>query len=114
MRLIFITLLALALATAVGLGSTYMTATRGTDLGTLTIGAWTARPKSGTAEVDPYSRASIARTMRSIPATWPFDTNTGTFEDRCGRVLMNFAQKSASPTSRSRASHSAPRSSVMQ
>jgi hypothetical protein len=60
-RLIFITLLALALATAVGLGSTYMTATRGTDLGTLTIGAWTARPKSGTAEVDPYSRASIAR-----------------------------------------------------
>ena len=38
-----------------------MTATRGTDLGTLTIGAWTARPKSGTADVDPYSRASIAR-----------------------------------------------------
>ena len=61
MRLIFITLLALALATVVGLGSTFMTATRGTDLGTLKIGAWTARPKSGTAEVDPYSRASIAR-----------------------------------------------------
>lgn len=61
MRLILITLLALALATVVGLGSTYMTATRGTDLGTLTIGAWTARPKSGTADVDPYSRASIAR-----------------------------------------------------
>ena len=61
MRLIFITLLALALATAVGLGSTYMTSTRGTDLGTLTIGAWTARPKSGTADIDPYSRASIAR-----------------------------------------------------
>ena len=61
MRLIFITLLALALATAVGLGSTYMTSTRGTDLGTLTIGAWTARPKSGSSEIDPYSRASIAR-----------------------------------------------------
>ena len=61
MRLIFITLLALVLATVVGLGSTYLTATRGTDLGTLTIGAWTARPKSGTADVDPYSRASIAR-----------------------------------------------------
>jgi hypothetical protein len=52
-RLILITLLALALATVVGLGSTYVTATRGTDLGTLTIGAWTARPKSGTADVDP-------------------------------------------------------------
>src|ERR1700726_3669379 len=38
-----------------------MTATRGTDLGPLTIGAWTARPKTGTADVDPYSRASIAR-----------------------------------------------------
>jgi hypothetical protein len=33
-------------------------------------------------------------------------------ENRCGRVLMNFAQKSASPTCRSRASHSAPRSSL--
>jgi hypothetical protein len=60
-RLIFITLLALALATVVGLGSTFMTATRGTDLGTLTIGAWTARPKSGSSDIDPYSRASIAR-----------------------------------------------------
>ena len=38
-----------------------MTATRGTDLGTLTIGAWTARPKTGTADIDPYSRAAIAR-----------------------------------------------------
>src|SRR5579859_3128195 len=60
-RLIFITLLALVLATIVGLGATWVTATRGTDLGTLTIGSWTARPKTGTAEIDPYSRASIAR-----------------------------------------------------
>ena len=61
MRLIFVTLLALILAAAIGLGATWMTATRGTDLGTLTIGAWTARPRTGTVEVDPYSRASIAR-----------------------------------------------------
>ena len=60
-RLIFITLLALMLATFIGLGATWVTATRGTDLGTLTIGAWTARPKNGTADVDPYSRAAIAR-----------------------------------------------------
>ena len=51
MRLIFITLLALILATVVGLGATWLTATRGTDLGTLRIGAWTARPKTGTAKV---------------------------------------------------------------
>ena len=60
-RLLFITLLALVLATVVGLGATWMTATRGTDFGTLKIGAWTARPKTGTADADPYSRASIAR-----------------------------------------------------
>jgi hypothetical protein len=60
-RLILSTLLALIIATLVGLGSTYVTATRGTDLGTLKIGAWTARPKNGTADVDPYSRATIAR-----------------------------------------------------
>ena len=47
MRLIFITLLALLVAAAVGLGTTWMTTTRGTELGTLTIGAWTARPRDG-------------------------------------------------------------------
>ena len=61
MRLVLVTLLALILAAAIGLGATWTTATRGTDIGTLTIGAWTARPKTGTVEVDPYSRASIAR-----------------------------------------------------
>jgi hypothetical protein len=60
-RLIFITLVTLMLATVVGLGATWLTATRGTDVGTLTIGAWTARPKTGTADVDPYSRAVILR-----------------------------------------------------
>ncbi|KAH2459475.1 hypothetical protein KXV61_008739, partial [Aspergillus fumigatus] len=60
-RLVFIILLALVIASAIGLGSTYMTATKGTDLGTLKIGAWTARPKTGTADVDPYSRAIIVR-----------------------------------------------------
>jgi hypothetical protein len=59
--MILITLLALILATIVGLGATWLTATRGTDLGTLTIGAWTARPRTGTSEIDPYARASIAR-----------------------------------------------------
>jgi len=60
-RLILFTLLALIIAAGVGVGATWMTATRGTDFGTLTIGAWTARPRAGTAEVDPYARAAIAR-----------------------------------------------------
>ena len=61
MRLIFISILVLLLASTIGLGATWMTSTRGTNFGAITIGAWTARPKSGTADVDPYSRASIAR-----------------------------------------------------
>ena len=61
MRLVVVTLLALILAAAIGLGATWTTATRGTEIGTLTIGAWTARPRTGTVDVDPYSRASIAR-----------------------------------------------------
>lgn len=61
MRLILITLTALLLASVVGVGATWMTTTRGTEIGTLTIGAWTARPRTGTADVDPYSRATIVR-----------------------------------------------------
>lgn len=61
MRLLFVALVALTLAAAVGLGSTWMTTTRGTELGTLTIGAWTARPRIGTVDIDPYSRATVTR-----------------------------------------------------
>ncbi|MGX9393673.1 DUF1214 domain-containing protein [Nitrobacteraceae bacterium UC4446_H13] len=61
MRLILMALLILVLATVAGLGATWMTATRGTDLGTLTIGAWTARPRIGTTEINPYARASVIR-----------------------------------------------------
>jgi hypothetical protein len=60
-RLILMALLILLIATAVGLGATWMTATRGTDLGTLTIGAWTARPRIGTTEINPYTRATVVR-----------------------------------------------------
>jgi hypothetical protein len=60
-RLIFITLSSLLIATVVGLGATWVTSTRGVNVGTITIGAWTARPKTGTSDIDPYSRASIAR-----------------------------------------------------
>ncbi|SEI09377.1 DUF1214 domain-containing protein [Tardiphaga sp. OK245] len=82
MRLIFLTLLALAIATAVGLGLTWTTATRGTDLGTLTIGAWTARPRTGTSEIDPYARASIARSGELPIGTGDGVTFTATADDR--------------------------------
>ena len=61
MRLILTTALILIVATVVGLGATWMTATRGTDFGTLTIGAWTAQPRIGTTEINPYARATVIR-----------------------------------------------------
>ena len=82
MRLIFITLLALILASAIGLGSTYMTATKGTEIGTLKIGAWTARPKTGTADVDPYSRAIIVRSGELPVGTGDGVAFTATTDDR--------------------------------
>jgi hypothetical protein len=61
-RLIFISLIALVIATGVGLGMTWTTSTRGLSFDALKIGPWTAWPKTGTAEIDPYARASVART----------------------------------------------------
>jgi hypothetical protein len=61
-RLLFGTLFALTIAAAVGLGATWIALTQGTAYGGVTIGAWTAWPKNGTAGIDPYARAMIART----------------------------------------------------
>ncbi len=64
MRLLLGTLFALIVAAVVGLGSTYLALTRGAAFGALRIGSWTAWPKTGTQNADPYARASIARSGR--------------------------------------------------
>lgn len=94
MRLIFTTILVLVIAAVVGLGLTWATATRGTDIGTLTIGSWTARPKIGTTEINPYSRASIARsgelpvgTGDGIAFTANADDNKKPLDGRCDIVV---------------------------
>ena len=94
MRLLFVTVLALALATVVGVGTTWMTATKGTDLGTLTIGSWTARPKTGTADIDPYSRATIVRngelpigTGDGVAFTTASDDQKKPLDGRCDVLL---------------------------
>lgn len=94
MRLVFITLLALLIASAVGLGSTYMTATKGTEIGTLRIGAWKARPKTGNADVDPYSRATIVRsgelpigTGDGVAFTATTDDGNKPLDGRCDVVV---------------------------
>jgi len=63
-RLLFGTLFGLAVAALVGLGLTYVALSRGVSFGGLTIESWTARPKTGTVDADPYARAEIARTGR--------------------------------------------------
>jgi len=61
-RLLIGSLYTFIVAAAIGLGSTWYALTRDAGFGTLKIGAWTARPKTGTADIDPYARATIART----------------------------------------------------
>lgn len=64
MRLLVATLLTLSLAAVIGLGATYVSVTHGQGFGALRIGAWTALPKSGTPEIDPYAKATLARLGR--------------------------------------------------
>lgn len=86
MRLILITLVTLIIATIVGLGTTWLTATRGVDVGTIKIGPWTARPKTGTSDIDPYSRASVARSGELPVGTGDGVMFTATTDDT-GRKL---------------------------
>jgi hypothetical protein len=93
-RLLLGTLFALAVAALVGLGATYMALSRGAAFGALTIGSWTAWPKTGTADADPYARASIARTGQlptalgdGVSFTAQADENGKLLDGRCDVVL---------------------------
>jgi hypothetical protein len=55
-------LLAVALGTSLGLAATYFSLAKGLGFGAVRAGPWTAWPKSGSTEADPYARAAIART----------------------------------------------------
>jgi hypothetical protein len=54
-------LFSLLVAAAFGLGLTWFALTDGTAYGGVSIGAWTAWPKTGTPGIDPYARAIVAR-----------------------------------------------------
>jgi hypothetical protein len=93
-RLLFGTLFGLAVAAIVGLGLTYFSLTRGTAFGGLSIESWTAWPKSGTMDADPYARASIARTGRlptalgdGVSFTVQSDDDGKVLDGRCEVVL---------------------------
>jgi hypothetical protein len=57
-------LFAFVVAAALGLGVTWLALSRDVAFGGVTIGAWTAWPKVGTQEIDPYARAVLAQTGR--------------------------------------------------
>lgn len=94
MRLLFGTLFGLVVAAVVGLGATYFTLNRGAAFGGLTIGSWTAWPKTGTTDADPYARATIARTGQlpmalgdGVKFTAESDDNGRLLDGRCDVVL---------------------------
>jgi hypothetical protein len=93
-RLLLGSLFALAVAALVGLGATYFALTRGAAFSGLSIGSWTARPKTGTVEADPYARATIARTGQlpialgdGVSFTAQTDDNGKLLDGRCDVVL---------------------------
>ena len=102
MRLLFGSCFALLLAAAVGLGMTWLTISRGVAFGTMTVGAWTAWPKTGSVDIDPYARATIART-----GELPLGTGDGVAfyarTDDTGNVLdgrCTFTISGTTPTAR--------------
>ena len=61
MRIPFYVALVVAIAVGGGGASVWFALNAIDGLDTLTVGAWTAYPESGTPQVDPYGRARIAR-----------------------------------------------------
>jgi hypothetical protein len=93
-RLLLTSLYCMALAAAIGLGSTWFALSRGVTVGALNIGAWSARPKAGTAEIDPYSRAEVERSGAlpmglgdGVVFTAMSDDNGRTLDGRCDLTI---------------------------
>lgn len=60
MRAVFV-LIALFIGLVTGLGLTWLASARSNGFGAVQVGAWTAWPRSGTSDADPYARAVFAR-----------------------------------------------------
>jgi hypothetical protein len=93
-RLLLGIFIAFAVAAVTGLGLTWSALTRGTTFGGLTLGAWKAWPKTGTADIDPYARAMIARSGElplssgdGVAFHARADDNGRPFDGRCDVVV---------------------------
>jgi hypothetical protein len=60
-RLLLGLLFALTIAATSGLGATWFAVTHAAAFGPIRVGAWKAWPKTGTPDIDPYARATMAR-----------------------------------------------------
>jgi len=58
---VIVILIALLVGSATGLGLTWLASARSNGFGAVQVGAWTAWPRSGTSDADPYARAVFAR-----------------------------------------------------
>jgi hypothetical protein len=85
-RLLLGSLFALAMAAAIGLGTTWLALTQGTAFGGVNIGAWTARPKVGTPGIDPYSHAMVVRSGE-LPVGSGDGVAFSSHADDAGRLL---------------------------
>jgi hypothetical protein len=81
----------------VGLGTTWLALNHGAAFGAVTIGAWSAWPRTGTRDIDPYGRATIARTGElpigsgdGIAFVARTDDNGRPLDGRCDIVLSGF------------------------
>lgn len=61
MRTVLLILAALAIAAVTGLGSAYYLTRREPPFGEVRVGPWAAWPQIGSAAIDPYARAIVAR-----------------------------------------------------
>ena len=61
MRATLVLFLAVGLALVLGLWAAYLAVRSPAPVDAITLGAWQAWPNAGTADVDPYSRARLAR-----------------------------------------------------
>lgn len=62
LRLLLGSVLIFAVAALVGLGATSFVSSRDLPFGRVQLGAWSAWPKTGNQDIDPYGRAAAART----------------------------------------------------
>jgi hypothetical protein len=62
LRFLIDIIVALVVATTIGLATAWYAVENGHQYGAVTVGPWTAWPKAGDADADPYSVAMLART----------------------------------------------------